>query len=107
MNQYGTEVSLGGRIIRRSKNLRGMRDYARVARVVRVFANPCPKNPYNGKLQVVYANGAVSCAHFADYACMLEWLCNRRTWRTAKWHVAQPVRETHRGSVAYKMLTEA
>jgi hypothetical protein len=103
--QYGTEISLGGRIIRKSKNLRGMRDYARIARVVRVFANPCPKNTYNGKLQVVYANGAVSCAHFADYTCMLEWLANRRSWRTAKWHVAKPVVETWRGLEVYKALT--
>jgi len=105
MMQYGTEISLGGRIISKSKNLRGMRDYARVARVVRVFANPCPENPYNGKLQVVYTNGAVSCAHFADYTCMLDWLYDRRSWRTAKWHIAKPVIETWRGIEAYKALT--
>jgi hypothetical protein len=92
-NPYATEVKLNGVTVSTSKNLRGMRDYARISPVVKVTAQPSPSNPYNGLLDVLYANGATSSAHFASYAVMLTFISNRRSWRSADIEVIpQPVK---------------
>lgn len=79
---YETNIEKCGQIIRRSKNLRGMQDYARVSPVRRVELSPAGK--VNGRLRVLYADGASSSAHFASYHIMVDFVRNRRTWRTAE-----------------------
>jgi hypothetical protein len=90
---HGTNIIKGGQIIRRSKNLRAMRDYARVSPVARIEscdigAMRPDGTRYNGTVRVIYADGAESRANFASYHIMLDWLRNRRTWRGAQ-HILQ------------------
>lgn len=85
MGQYGTEVIRDGRIIRRSRNLRGMRDYARTSPVARVVTGR-ELNTVRGKLLVQYADGAECRASFASYHIMIDFVRNRRSWRGAEIH---------------------
>jgi hypothetical protein len=82
---YGTSIIKAGAIIRTSRNLRGMRDYARVSPVVRIQSGQRmghEKDP-GGIVIVTYADGAECRADFASYHIMVDWLRNRRTWRGA------------------------
>lgn len=81
---YGTEVIKGGRVIRRSRNLRGMRDYARTSPVACVEVGRSPGNRTNGQLTVTYADGAYCTAHFASYHVMVDWVRTRYSWRGAR-----------------------
>ena len=82
---FGTNIAdINGSIVRTSRNLRGMRDYARVSPVARVIAHPDPRNPYNGVLRVIYKNGASSRAFFSSYNLMCLWLIRRRSWPRAQ-----------------------
>lgn len=77
-----------GRIVRTSKNLRGMRDYGRVSPVAIVQSEIDPSNTTRGILRVTYANGCSSIASFASYHVMVDWIRNRRSWCSAK-HIMQ------------------
>lgn len=81
---YGTQIEKNGQIIRRSKNLRGLVDYARVSPVVRIESTPVKGHEVCGTMRVFYKDGAVSRANFASYHIMIDWIRNRRTWRGAK-----------------------
>lgn len=96
IDQYGTQVfDRDGMLVRTSKNLRGMRDYARVSPVFRVTAYPFKANPLRGVLIVEYENGSTCKAGFASYCVLLEWLCNRRSWRAAPfWSVAPAIEQS-------------
>ena len=91
---YGTNIIKDGRIIRTSKNLRAMRDYARVSQVVRIEScdigapDPAHNCRPNGTVRVIYADGAESRANFASYHIMIDWVRNRRSWRNAQ-HIMQ------------------
>lgn len=76
----------GGEILRRSKNLRGMRDYARVSPVASVETKKDPANPFRGVLRVTYADGCTSIASFASFHIMIDFVRNRRSWRGAVFH---------------------
>lgn len=81
---FGTKiVDVSGRIIRNSKNLRAMRDYARVSPVVRVITRK-GQNPRTGTLTVIYRDGATSSAYFASHSIMIDFVRNRRSWRNAE-----------------------
>lgn len=67
-----------------SKNLRGLRDYARRFPVVCVITRKDPSNSTRGVLHVVYADGAIGCASFASHSIMIDFVRNRRTWRGAE-----------------------
>lgn len=73
-----------GFTIRQSKNLRGMRDYARVSPVAIVETTRDPANNVRGVLRIQYENGNYSIASFASYHVMIDFVRNRRTWRNAK-----------------------
>lgn len=85
--QHATNIIKDGRIIRKSKNLRAMLDYARVSPVVRIESCPI-NNDVCGTVRVIYADGAESRGNFRSYHIMIDWLRNRRTWRSAK-HIMQ------------------
>lgn len=85
--ETGTNIIKNGQIIRTSKNLRGMRDYARVSPVVRIESCPI-NNDTCGTMRVLYADGAESRANFRSYHVMIDFIRNRRTWRSAK-HIIQ------------------
>lgn len=91
--ETGTNIIKGGQIIRKSRNLRAMRDYARVSPVVRIEscdigAMQADGVRYSGTVRVIYADGAESRANFRSYGVMIDWIRNRRTWRGAA-HVMQ------------------
>ena len=77
-----------GQLIRTSKNLRGMRDYARVSAVARVCTRRDENLPGRGVLIVEYANGATCTAGFTCFEIMIDFVRNRRTWKNAKFHHA-------------------
>ena len=82
MTTFGTSIIRGGQIIRTSRNLRGMLDYARISPVVRIETTPQGK--VSGALRVFYADGAESKAFFRSYGIMIDFVRNRRSWRTAQ-----------------------
>jgi hypothetical protein len=72
-----------GEVIRTSKNLRGMRDYARVSPVIGIVTQRDPENKVRGILTVTYANGAHCKASFASHEIMIDFVRARRTGRHA------------------------
>lgn len=96
-------ISLDGCIIRKSRNLRGMREYASVSTVSRVTANPFLGG--GGQLIVMYYNGAICQTDFLDYTALLEFLFSRISWFTASWHIAAPSAENRRSIDAHRMLS--
>lgn len=84
--ETSTRVIKNGQIIRTSKNLRGMRDYARVSPVVHIES--AVLGDVSGTMRVFYADGAESRANFRSYKIMIDFIRNRRTWRNAR-HVMQ------------------
>lgn len=94
--ETGTCIIKNGKIIRKSKNLRAMRDYARISPVVRVESCDVGEMDnryncrYNGTIRVIYADGAESRANFASYHIMIDWLRNRRSWRNAEFIMQGP-----------------
>lgn len=80
------KVILNGRIIRRSRNLRGMRDYAQVSPVAKIETRKTKEHDRDprGMLRVTYANGATCHALFNSHAIMIDFIRNRRTWRGAE-----------------------
>lgn len=83
---HGTQIILAGRVIRQSRNLRGMRDYAKTARVVKVETRKCDAHDRDprGVMHVIYADGATSEATFNSHAIMIDWIRGRRSWRGAE-----------------------
>ena len=81
----GTMIfSHAGAILRTSKNLRGMRDYARVSPVAFIVTSRDSANNTRGVLRVNYRNGCYSIASFASYHIMIDFVRNRRSWRNAE-----------------------
>ena len=72
---YETNIEKNGQIIHRSKNLRGMLDYSRISPVLRAELTPVGK--VNGRLRVIYADGASSSAHFDSYRIAVDFVRNR------------------------------
>lgn len=73
-------------VVRYSKNLRGLRDHARVSRVACVIAQRDQSHEHRGShprgvLHVVYRDGSIGRASFASYSIMIDWIRNRRSWR--------------------------
>lgn len=84
-HEYGTFIfNPDGAIVRRSKNLRGMREYARVSPVVKVETKRDPANTVRGVLKVTYMDGCTSIASFSSFHIMIDFVRNRRTWRNAE-----------------------
>jgi hypothetical protein len=91
--ETGTNIIKCGRIIRTSRNLRGIVDYARVSPVARIEscdigAMQPEGTRYSGTVRILFKDGAESRANFRSYHIMIDWIRNRRSWRGAK-HVMQ------------------
>lgn len=80
--ETGTSIIKNGRIIRSSRNLRGLTDYARVSPVVRIES--CRIGEVSGTVRVFFKDGAESRANFRSYHIMMDWIRARRTWKTAE-----------------------
>ena len=85
-----TNITLNGRIIRTSRNLRGMCAYARISRVVHVSAVRDPSCEARGVLTVTYADGAKCVASFASHGVMVDWVRSRRSWCRAVQVIPEP-----------------
>lgn len=81
-DEFGVRIEKGGQIIRTSRNLRGLLDYGRISKPARIELSPIGK--VNGRLRVIFSDGATSSAHFASYHIMVDWVRKRRTWRKAE-----------------------
>lgn len=71
-----------GRIVKRSKNLRGIPEYARISPVARVELIELPES--RGSLRVIFQNGAVTRSIFESYSIMCGWVRARRSWNDYK-----------------------
>jgi len=87
-----------GTVIHRSRNLAGLRAYARKSEVVAVTVQDTDKvdilarmaehgrtgedNPRRYSFVVQYRNGAVGRDYFADWRIAADFIANRRSWRT-------------------------
>lgn len=84
--ETGTNIVKNGKIIHTSKNLWGILDYARKSPVVRIES--CRIGDVSGTVRVLYKDGAESRANFRSYHIMIDWIRNRKSWKTVK-HVMQ------------------
>ena len=67
------------RIVSRSANLRGIRDYARKSPVR--YASVTRKSDGGGFLYLRFADGAECRTDFAEFGVARQWVKNRRSWR--------------------------
>ena len=74
-----------GDTIRRSRNLRGIRDYARdVSPVERVHFNG-PDDNGNSKVTFIFRDGSISVTKFASWRVGVDFVKARRSWRWGEW----------------------
>lgn len=78
-----TYIKLAGVTVSRTRNLRGLLEYGRKHQVSKIESRPDPLNVVRGELLITYANGAQGFASFASYSIMIDWIRNRRSWRSA------------------------
>jgi hypothetical protein len=72
------EITKQGKVVSRSRNLRGLLDYARKSFVRHVTAY---KTQGGGAWLAVYFDDGSWCpAEFADYSVCCRWLMARRSW---------------------------
>lgn len=79
MDQYSISIEKNAKTIRTSRNLRGILDYSRISKPSRIELTP--QGIANGRLRVIYEDGATTSAHFVSYHIMVDWVRNRRSWR--------------------------
>ena len=70
------EIVRNGKVVSRSKNLRGILDYARKSAPQWIIKSKSVKD--GGNLRILYNDGAVAHASFASYFIMLDWIEARR-----------------------------
>lgn len=75
-------VDLRGRIIHRSRNLRGILDHARRTWVEEAEATPGEEG--KGILHVTFGDGSTCRTEFASYQVLCWWLRSRRSWAGAR-----------------------
>jgi len=79
------EVTLKGKTVKRSKNLRGILDYARKEPVVKVYVKPnkawepCALD-CGAFVTFVFYDGAKSRVEFASASVAHDWILARRSW---------------------------
>lgn len=88
----------GGDVIRRSRNLRGVLDYARVSPVesVSITARHVPGDS-SYHLAFRFDDGSTCTAAFAAWRVAADWLLARRSWRYGDWRDAEACRAYHSG----------
>lgn len=73
-----------GKVIRRSRNLRGLLDHARRVEVASVAVLLMPDRPGYYDYRVGYVNGDKAGAVFADWRVAADFTAARRSWRSHK-----------------------
>lgn len=77
-----------GRAIRRSRNLRGVLDYARDVSSVQSVVIACDHKAGNYPLVFRFFDGSTCEATFADWRVAAAFLLARRSWRFGDWRDA-------------------
>jgi hypothetical protein len=75
------QIEKCGQIVKRSKNLRGLLDYARLYKPVRIEISPQGEA---GRLRVFFSDGASCSAAFCSYPVLIKWVDARKSWVNAK-----------------------
>ena len=71
-------VNTHGKVIHRSRNLRGILDHARRTWVEEAVV--CPAAQGRGLLSVIFGDGSTCRTEFADFTVLCWWLRARRSW---------------------------
>jgi len=71
-------VNADGKVIHRSRNLRGILDHARRTWIEEAVARPAPEG--RGFLRVTFGDGSTCQTEFADFTVLCWWLRSRRSW---------------------------
>jgi hypothetical protein len=81
-DKAGTYIIKQGLTVSTSRNLRGLRDYARKPGqgVARIETRKTPGLPVTGELRITYADGAHGFAFFCSHCILIDWVRNRRKW---------------------------
>jgi hypothetical protein len=77
-----TQIIKAGRIVAKSKNLRGLLDYARKHAVTRIETIALPSD--QGSMRVFFKDGAECRANFNSFKVMTNWIKARRSWANAE-----------------------
>lgn len=77
-----------GRVIRRSRNLRGVLDYARAVSGVQSVVVACDHRAGVYPLAFRFFDGSTCEAPFADWRVAADFLLRRRSWRFGDWRDA-------------------
>lgn len=78
-------ITLDDQIVSRSRNLRGIMEYARVNPVI--LMHIVKESDGSGILSIIFYNGAEVNTKFADYNVLKQWAANRLTYN-ANFHGA-------------------
>jgi hypothetical protein len=70
--------NIQGKVIHRSRNLRGIFDHGRRTWIEEAVA--CPAQEGKGLLSVTFGDGSTCQTEFADYTVLCWWLRARRSW---------------------------
>jgi len=75
-------VDASGKVIHRSRNLRGILDYARHTWIEEAVAQPAQEG--KGILSVTFGDGCTCMTEFADFTVLCWWLRCRRSWAAVR-----------------------
>ena len=75
----GTEIILNGEVVKRSRNLRGVLDYARTQPVLKCEIDRVEKRG-GYTVKFTFYNGATEESSWASDVCALDWCYSRRSW---------------------------
>ena len=67
-----------GKVVRRSRNLRGILDHGRAAGIQSATGELLPHG--RGRLRVRFGDGSTAEAQFASFTVLEHWLHSRRSW---------------------------
>lgn len=89
----------GGDVIRRSRNLRGVLDYARDVSPVQTVSITARHVPGESVYHVrfTFDDGSTCTAPFADWRVAADFLLARRSWRYGDWRSPEACRAYHSG----------
>ena len=71
------KIEKNGQIIKSSRNLRGILDYARISTPKRIELT---NQATMGRMRIIFSDGASASADFASFNVMVDWVKNRRSW---------------------------
>lgn len=83
-SEHFNYITLNGKTVSKSRNLRGILTYARKADTFVYGVSLTEREDKSGRLIVRFDNGAWSVTHFASFSVLLCWIAARTSWRGAR-----------------------